>query len=152
VTASTRNSSSGGSAALLESSAFAAQRLGSLAQARLESELPKVGLTVRSCLVLASVAHSDTMSQQDISRALGIDPTTMVALVDQLEEAGFVIRTRSKVDRRRYDLSATKAGNAALGAAAKLVQSVDADLFASLRPTELTAYQKAAAKALAGAG
>ena len=41
-----------------------------------------------------------------------VDRTTMVAIVDELEAAGFVDRQRNPEDRRAYALEATDAGRA----------------------------------------
>jgi DNA-binding MarR family transcriptional regulator len=50
------------------------------------------------------------ISQIELAKELGIDKATMVGLTDRLEAAGWVVRTRSREDRRRYGLTLTAAG------------------------------------------
>src|SRR3954453_7944151 len=63
--------------------------------------LADVGLRVRqySVLVLADDA-ADGISQRDLAEALGLDPSQVVALVDELAGAGLVERRPSPTDRR----------------------------------------------------
>src|SRR5262249_2589461 len=105
-----------------------------------EARLAEVGLTGRRYFVLAGAGQGTPVSQQDLSRMLGIDPTTIVAIVDELEAAGFLRRERSTVDRRRYDLHLTDAGKAALGGAAPGVGGVEAEFFSMLPPDELKGF------------
>jgi hypothetical protein len=43
--------------------------------------------------------------QQELGAAMGIDRTTMVALIDQLEDAGLAERRPSKTDRRAREVT-----------------------------------------------
>src|SRR4051812_49921234 len=60
-----------------------------------------VGLRVRqySVLVLADDT-TDGISQRDLAEVLGLDPSQVVALVDELAAAGLVERRPSPTDRR----------------------------------------------------
>src|SRR4051794_34707841 len=57
--------------------------------------------------VLDAIAPS---SQHQLAERLGMHPTTMVKVVDVLEQEGLVARTRDPADRRQYALSLTPAG------------------------------------------
>ncbi len=57
------------------------------------------------------------MAQFQIAAALDIDKASVVAVVDRLEELGWLLRRRSNHDRRRYGLYLTAEG-AAPGAGA----------------------------------
>src|SRR4051794_41599221 len=65
--------------------------------------LADVGLRVRqySVLVLADDA-ADGISQRDLAELLGLDPSQVVALVDELAAAGLVERRPSPTDRRAH--------------------------------------------------
>ena len=54
------------------------------------------------------------VSQQELGRQLGIDPSSMVARMDALEKLGLVERERSADDRRAYEISLTPEGRKAL--------------------------------------
>src|ERR1035441_8504427 len=46
----------------------------------------------------------------DLARHMGVTASTMSLTIDRLERTGYVLRTRSAVDRRRVDLLLTPAG------------------------------------------
>jgi DNA-binding MarR family transcriptional regulator len=50
------------------------------------------------------------VSQQELGRRAGVDPSTMVARIDALEQLGYVERRRSETDRRAYELFLTPEG------------------------------------------
>jgi len=49
-------------------------------------------------------------SQAEIAREVAMDDSAMVAIIDELEERGLALRTRSPADRRRNSLSLTPEG------------------------------------------
>jgi MarR family transcriptional regulator, organic hydroperoxide resistance regulator len=69
------------------------------------------GLRVRSYSALLLACDSaDGMSQRDLAGALGLDPSQVVLLVDELTDAGLVERRPSESDRRTKLVVATAAG------------------------------------------
>ena len=54
--------------------------------------------------------HNPGMAQFQIAAALDIDKASVVAVVDRLEELGWLLRRRSNHDRRRYGLYLTAEG------------------------------------------
>lgn len=72
--------------------------------------LAPFGLDARELAVLAVLAAGRPLSQLEAARRLGVDRTTMVALVDALEGKGLVERRRSEEDRRRNVVSLTRRG------------------------------------------
>src|SRR4051812_17835319 len=73
--------------------------------------LAELGLRVRqySVLVLADDT-ADGISQRDLAEVLGLDPSQVVALVDELAAGGLVERRPSPTDRRAKLVAATAAG------------------------------------------
>jgi DNA-binding MarR family transcriptional regulator len=69
-------------------------------------------LTIKHFGCLTVIADEGPLSQQLLSARMLVDRTTMVAIVDELEQAGFVERRRNPDDRRAYALEATKPGRA----------------------------------------
>ncbi len=61
-----------------------------------------------SAIVL--VRANPGISQIELAKELGIDKATMVGLTDRLEDAGWVVRKRSREDRRRHGLTVTASG------------------------------------------
>src|SRR5512143_3459008 len=125
---------------LTERTGFLANKVGLLLLHAVEARLARLGLTSRTYFVLAAVDRDKPSSQQDLSRLLGIDPTTIVALVDQLEQGGFVVRARNPSDRRRYDLHLTPSGATALASAHEAMVAAESEFFAPLTADELRAY------------
>src|SRR5260370_2591450 len=74
-----------------------------------KSRLAPMGLNVQMCGVLNLLAQGP-ISQHDLGAQLGIDRTTMVELIDDLEHKGVVVRRRNPADRRSYALSLTPPG------------------------------------------
>jgi DNA-binding MarR family transcriptional regulator len=68
------------------------------------------------------------MAQFQIAAALDIDKASVVAIVDRLEELGWLLRRRSNHDRRRYGLYLTAEG--ARQAQVLRAQSEEAESFA----------------------
>lgn len=68
------------------------------------------------------------MSQQQLGRKLRIDRTTMVKLVDALEEGHFARRKNHPRDRRAYLVEITPAGGRALAAIGKIADRMEAEL------------------------
>ena len=64
--------------------------------------------------VLATLEEFGPGAQAEIGRRLGIDPSDMVAILNDLERAGYVSRERDPDDRRRNSVTLTGAGEQAL--------------------------------------
>jgi DNA-binding MarR family transcriptional regulator len=78
------------------------------------------------------------MAQFQIAAALDIDKASVVAVVDRLEELGWLLRRRSHRDRRRYGLHLTAEGLRQAGvlrAQAEEAESFAKDIFS---PDEFT--------------
>ncbi|CAD5991329.1 MarR family winged helix-turn-helix transcriptional regulator [Agreia sp. COWG] len=67
---------------------------------------------LRDWLVLSVVTDGIPRTQLEIARQLGIDKTTLIAVLDRLEGHGFIVRSASTTDRRVRIPEATKAGAA----------------------------------------
>jgi DNA-binding MarR family transcriptional regulator len=78
------------------------------------------GLRVRQFSLLSlAVDAVDGISQRDLASTLGLDPSQVVLLVDELEAAGLVERRPSPADRRTKLVAATPRGAQVRDAAAE---------------------------------
>jgi DNA-binding MarR family transcriptional regulator len=116
-----------------------ADRLGYLlkhAQQRLvQASAPAMapfGIDGRELAVLTVLAAGAPLSQQQAADRLGVDRTTMVALVDGLEAKELVERHRSPQDRRRNIVQPTVAGRNCLRDAARARDKVEREFLAPL--------------------
>lgn len=75
--------------------------------------------------VLTLIGANPGLSQSALARAVGVERSTMVAVIDGLEGRGLVERRPSPVDRRSYALILSPAGEALLGELKVLVEAHD---------------------------
>ena len=75
--------------------------------------------------LLLLVGANPGIAQIDLANQLSVDKASIVALVDRLEEAGWVQRRRSTEDRRRQEIFATPAGQKKLAQLKREVQEHD---------------------------
>lgn len=92
----------------------------------------RFGLDSRSLAVLMAVAAAGPLNQRDLGVRLGIDRTTMVAVVDELEAAGRVQRHRLPPDRRANQIGITDSGQEVLDAADEALQHCEDEFVAGL--------------------
>ena len=64
--------------------------------------------------MLQILESEEPISQQALGKRAGVDPSTMVARMDVLDENGLVERTRSTEDRRTYEIRLSAKGREAL--------------------------------------
>jgi MarR family transcriptional regulator, lower aerobic nicotinate degradation pathway regulator len=112
--------------------------------------LAPMGLTVQLCGVLIRLA-AGPISQHELGEELGIDRTTMVELIDDLEAKGVVVRRRNPADRRAYSIQLTPKGRAVQKRAATAFDSAADEFFAPLRPNERQALGEMMRRLIASA-
>lgn len=115
-----------------------------------ERALGEVGMRSRYFFVLASLAGGPELSQQDLSKVLNLDPTTVVSVIDEMERNQHVERRRNPADRRRYSLILTDSGREALAEADRVATEVESTFFGALAEAEREALRDALGKVLAG--
>ena len=87
--------------------------------------LETIGLSPALFAVLNYLHGREGAIQQQIGSAMGIDPSTMVALVDQLERAGLAKRRPHAQDRRAREVLLTAKGHRTLTRARDLAKQVE---------------------------
>ena len=101
-----------------------------------QQHLAPAGISARELAVLLFLEAREPGSQQHAARRLGVDRTTMVALVDGLEDKGLVARRPDAGDRRRNVVELTKAGKATLARATRASDAAERQLLAELSDAE----------------
>ena len=86
--------------------------------------------------VLLAIDRSESASQQRVAESLGVDRTTMVAIIDTLEAKGIIVRRPDREDRRRNVVELTQAGQTLLRQATAASDLAEADLLAPLNRQE----------------
>jgi DNA-binding MarR family transcriptional regulator len=119
-----------GRGALTDDVGFLLSRASGLVVRASNAALAGHGLRVRPYSVLLLACDTEEgLSQRELADVLGLDPSQVVLLVDELTRAGLVERRISATDRRTKLVTATDAGRAVRQAAAR---DVDGALAAQL--------------------
>lgn len=82
----------------------------------------------RDWMVLTALGDGTPRSQLELARLLGIDKTTLTAVIDRLEVGGFVVRESDPKDRRARIPTATKLGTKAWATVARTRDEVEREL------------------------
>lgn len=113
---------------------FMLSSLGHAVAATFSARLAPLGLEPREFALLRSVGGREGASQQTVGESLGIPPSRMVALVDELEARKLIERRPSPSDRRAHALHQTPAGKRLLAKAIALAAALESELTADLEP------------------
>jgi MarR family transcriptional regulator, lower aerobic nicotinate degradation pathway regulator len=120
-------------------SEFAGQllfRLWRVSHTRTAEALESLGLTTALFALLNVLGTHEGAIQQEIGSVMGIDPSTMVSLIDQLEAAGLAERRPRPTDRRAREVVITPKGRRALKRARQLALQVEDDVLHGLTASE----------------
>jgi DNA-binding MarR family transcriptional regulator len=105
--------------------------------AQLNSEaLAPLEINGRELAVLLTLADHEPASQQQAAERLGVDRTTMVALLDGLEAKGLVTRRPQAGDRRRNVVELTGKGQDTLERGVRASDEAERVLLSPLTPEE----------------
>lgn len=86
--------------------------------------------------VLVLIAANPGLSQSALGRALGLDRSTVVGVIDRLERRGLVVRARAPGDRRSYALKLSAKGEALRREVARRVRVHERRVTRGLSETE----------------
>jgi DNA-binding MarR family transcriptional regulator len=103
---------------------------------RFAARLEALKLTPADAGILRVLAREEDMSQQGLANALGMFPSRLVLVLDELEKTGLVERRESTADRRVYALRITSRGKEMLRAIGQVAREHREALVAALTPTE----------------
>ena len=131
---------------------FLLSQLGAFASARFAELVKPAGLTPATAGVLRILMQNPGISQRALADRLGAVPSRVVVLVDTLEAAGLVTRTRDPHDRRHHRLDLTDAGRASLRGLRAAAEEQNSDILAPLDPTERATFSELVARLAAAHG
>jgi len=138
----------------IEVDEFAGQllfRLWRASHTRTAEALESIGLTTALFALLNVLGTREGAIQQKLSSDMGIDPSVMVTLIDELEGAGLAQRRRRPGDRRAWAVAITAKGRRTLERARRLALQVEDEVLGGLGDAErrrlLTLLRRALASA-----
>jgi DNA-binding MarR family transcriptional regulator len=110
-------------------------KLGRAAERWFTEALRASELTPKHLGVLFEIRARPT-SQQSLCESVGVDPSKLVGLLNDLETEGLLVRRRDPSDRRRHIVELSTEGRARLAAAERAAKTVEDRLFAGLESEE----------------
>ena len=110
---------------------------------RQQEALARHGLDLRSYTTLMGLEHAPCATQLMLAKESRVDKSTLVAILDDLEKAGWVERTPDARDRRARIVCATAAGKAKLAAAHACVSATEKALLGALDASLRQAFVEA---------
>ncbi len=119
----------------IEVAEFAGQlffRLWRASHTRTADRLNSIGLTPALFALLNVLGARDGAIQQELSSDMGIDPSAMVKLINELEGAGLAERRPRPGDRRRGEVSITPKGQRSLERARRFATQVEDEVLGGL--------------------
>ena len=115
---------------------FMTARARSVGSSRANTMLAELDLRVRSYSVLSLACSGQNPSQRELAGFLSLDPSQIVALVDQLEDRGAVVREQDPRDRRSKVIVATPSGHALYRQAQAVIETAEDHSLRNLTPAE----------------
>lgn len=107
-------------------------RLWRASHTRTAAALDTVGLTPALFALLNVLGAREGAIQSELSSDMGIDPSAMVKMIDELEGAGLAERRRRPSDRRAWEVTITAKGRRTLKRARDLVIQVEDEVLGGL--------------------
>jgi DNA-binding MarR family transcriptional regulator len=121
---------------LVKHTGFLLARMGHVAAKQFAARLEQMDLTPRMWGALNVLDHEGAITQQTLGKCTGIDPSSMVSTIDDLEAAGLVERRRHPSDRRAHALHLTDEGRETLTRGRGLARKAQEDLLEPLSAAE----------------
>src|ERR1700704_485110 len=111
-------------------------RLWRASHTRVAARLESVGLTPALFGLLNLIGAREGAIQQELGSAMGIDPSTMVSLIDQLESAGLAKPPPCPTDRRAREVTITPKGRRMLERGRQMATQVEDEVLGGLSASE----------------
>jgi DNA-binding MarR family transcriptional regulator len=132
--------------------AFMLSQVGAHSSGRFAERLEPLEVKAHHVGILRVIRQNDGLSQQALGETLGIFPSRLVAMVDELERRGLVDRRDSPADRRSYALYLTRAGRAMLEQIRQVAREHEVALCAALSDAEKAVLAELLARIVAEQG
>ena len=116
--------------------AFLLAQVGAHAAAKFAERLAVLQLVPPDAGILRLLGRASGISQQELSARLGIHPSRLVAILDELENRKLVQRKPNALDRRQYELHLTVKGREVLAEVGSIAREHQEVLCASLTAAE----------------
>lgn len=116
--------------------AFMLAQIGAHAAAKFAERLAPLNFTPPQVGILGVISRQDGLSQQALADLLGMFPSRLVLMLDELEQSGLIERRPHTSDRRIYALHLTAGGKKALQAIGRVARQHEDALCTGLNASE----------------
>jgi DNA-binding MarR family transcriptional regulator len=127
---------------LTDQTGFLIQRLHSHSRRMLNEALRPLGIEARHLGVLAALANQGPLIQRQLINLLEIDKSSLVYVLDDLQDERLVERRSVPYDRRAFAVHITQNGRERLKAAIQTAQRVNETLFGWLDPKDREQFHR----------
>ena len=110
--------------------------LGRVAKRRFAEALEPTGLSAPEAFALMRLRDLGPISQQELAETLALDPSKLVAVLNELEGHGLAERRRDPGDRRRHIVEISASGGDRLAEVEQAMAAVEEQFFSALAPDE----------------
>lgn len=117
---------------------------------RIEEAVTPLGIRPRHLLALNHLRDDGPSAQRTLLDVVGIDPSNLVGLLNELEDAGLIVRRRDRADRRRGVIELSRKGERTLAAVDRALAEVDDETLAALDAGEREQLHALLTRAAAG--
>jgi MarR family transcriptional regulator, lower aerobic nicotinate degradation pathway regulator len=111
-------------------------KLGRITTHRFTEALEPFGIRPRHAAALIELRDRGELTQQSLCGQLHLDPTNLVAILNELEQRGYATRRRDPEDRRRHLVEVSKKGIAVIEKVSEVMDGVEDELLAGFEPAE----------------
>lgn len=111
-------------------------------QRALNEEIKPHGITWRQCEVLAYLALAGPLAQAELAERMGIEPPTLVRILDRMQRDGFIFRKLCPEDRRKKLVTPAPAAQPVWSKIAECAKRVRSQAIRGLSPTEVTQLKR----------
>jgi len=102
-----------------------------------------LGIGPREWAALGCLDEQRGLSQREVADVLGVDRTTMVALVDELQRKGLVQRRPQAEDRRKNSVALTRKGRDTMQCGARMADECEREFLAPLDEADAEQLKRA---------
>ena len=111
-------------------------KLGRITMHRFTEALEPFGIRPRHVAALIELRDKGELTQQSLCGHLHLDPTNLVAILNELEQRGYATRRRDPEDRRRHIVEVSKKGIAVIEKVSEVMDGVEEEMLEGLEPAE----------------
>jgi len=135
---------------LKDNMGFLLNKAARLMREQVAEALKPLSLSFQDYVILRMVENQQIETQQELAQRNGIDRTSMVDIIDKLEERDLLNRQKDDQDRRKHKLLITAKGRKTMIHAKRITEKVQKNMLKNLSVEELAVTKAVLIKLIVG--